>query len=264
MAKRYIFRLDDISWDMNYENFSRIRDLFFQYNIRPIIGVIPANADEKLKTQVGERRLSQEEFWAEMRALQHEHGWAVALHGYDHVYITADSGMFGINPRAEFAGLPYDRQEEKLRRGKAVLEEHGLTVDAFMAPSHSMDWTTVEALKANGIFTVTDGLGVYPYRKNGVLFVPQTWAQPWWGICGYDTVCFHVNLWKEKNFKRIERFFQKSSKKCTSFQELCDNAAQFEGVAFRICHALSCNIIPAEKKCVKTIMQLRNGNNRSE
>ena len=43
--KKYIFRLDDISWDMNYENFKRIKQLFTDYGIKPIIGVIPKNED---------------------------------------------------------------------------------------------------------------------------------------------------------------------------------------------------------------------------
>lgn len=187
MAYTQLFRIDDISWDMNYENFSRIRNLFFQYDIRPIIGVIPHNEDPKLKEQAGGNGIPQDRFWEEMRTLQQEHGWAIALHGYDHVYVTSDGGIFKTNPRAEFAGLPYGRQEEKIRKGKAILEENGLRIDAFMAPGYSLDWNTVEALKVNGITVVTDGLAAYPYRKRGVLFVPQVLPWPRIEACGVAT-----------------------------------------------------------------------------
>ena len=203
MAKSYVFRLDDISWDMNYENFCRIRNLFFMYGIQPLIGVIPKNEDPKLKSQVGIRRISEQEFWDEMYELQSNHGWSVALHGYEHVYVTANGGMFNINPWSEFAGLSYKQQDEKIRRGKAILEEHGLTIDAFMAPGHSLDWNTVEALKENGIFTVTDGIAVYPYWKYGMLFIPQVWSWPKDGIWGIETVCLLINSCNENLFLHL-------------------------------------------------------------
>lgn len=218
MSAIQLFRLDDISWDMNYENFCRIRDLFFRYDIRPIIGVIPNNMDPKLKAQVGQTHISQEQFWAEMRDLQQNHGWAIALHGYDHVYVTGDSGMFAINPRAEFAGLPLEEQSEKIRKGKAILESHGLTIDAFMAPAHSLDWNTVEALKQNGIFTVTDGICWYPYEKKGVLFMPQYGTWPHNGRRGVETACFHINSWESFRFEQLERYLRENHASYGSFQ----------------------------------------------
>ena len=98
MSMTQIFRLDDISWDMNYENFSLIRSLFHKYQIKPIIGVIPNNEDIELKRQAGRESISQERFWSEIRELKQKHGWAIALHGYNHVYVTNDSGIFNINP----------------------------------------------------------------------------------------------------------------------------------------------------------------------
>lgn len=225
MSATYIFRLDDISWDMNYENFSRIRDLFFKYDIHPIIGVIPNNEDKKLKNQVGQHHLSQEEFWREICDLQTNHGWAVALHGYNHVYITGDSGMFDINPRAEFAGLTLSAQAEKICMGKAIFEQHGLTIDAFMAPAHSLDWNTVEALKQNDIFVITDGCCAYPYEKNGVWFIPQVWPWPRERAIGIDTACFHINSWKPQVFIDLEKFIKENVDKCGKFQDVVTAAA---------------------------------------
>lgn len=256
MAKQYIFRLDDISWDMNYENFSRIRDLFFRYDIRPLIGVIPKNEDPALKAQVGKRHLSEEEFWKEILCLQKEHGWAVALHGYDHVYVTGDGGMFRINPFAEFAGLPYKQQEEKIRLGKTILEEHGIVVEAFMAPGHSLDWNTVEALKQNGIFAVTDGLTAYPKWKKDVLFIPQVWSWPRNGICGIDTVCFHINSWKDGMFKQLEEFLQENYKKCITWADAVKQAPKSNSLWKRFINRITHFLILIEKRVRRIKSQL--------
>lgn len=34
-------------------------------------------------------------------------GWHIALHGYDHVYISENSGLEPFNNKSEFAGLSY-------------------------------------------------------------------------------------------------------------------------------------------------------------
>lgn len=239
MGYTQLFRLDDISWDMNYENFSRIRDLFLKYDIRPLIGIIPHNEDAKLKKQAGDRGISQDRFWAEMLDLQQNHGWAVALHGYDHVYVTSDSGIFKINDRSEFAGLPYEQQEEKIRLGKAILESHGLCIDAFMAPAHSLDWNTVEALKKNNITVITDGRCAYPYWKNGVLFMPQVWSKPHRGVCGIFTACFHINSWADYRFQKLERFIQKHKECCGTFPEAVRCAAEGRPPFWRPVNAIS-------------------------
>ena len=221
-----LFRVDDVSWDMNYENFKRFRELMFKYGVKPIIGVIPANNDEKLKHQVGMKHIDPESFWREVLFLQKEHDWAVALHGYDHVYITEDSGIFKTNKRAEFAGLTLAEQEEKIRKGISVFSEHCVSIDAFMAPAHSMDWNTVEALKRNGISVVTDGHCAYPYKKRGVLFIPQVWPWPRKKVFGIYTACFHINSWNDSNFVELERFIVNNLSICGSFEDIIIQAQE--------------------------------------
>lgn len=208
MAAKIIFRLDDICPDMNYKNFRKIKELFFRYNIKPIIGVIPNCRDEVLKYQAQGDSVDEIKFWKEIKELQDEQGWDIALHGFDHVYISKDSGIFGTNKRAEFAGLPYDVQYKKIKEGKKILESKGLTVKAFMAPSHSLDWNTVKALKENGIFVITDGISAFPYVKNGMLFIPQISSWPQKRLYGIDTVCFHVNCWTDKMFEELKCFLE--------------------------------------------------------
>lgn len=220
MKKVFLIRIDDISWDMNYENFDKMRKLLIKYGVQPIIGIIPCNKDLKLKKQIGKKHIDETAFWEEMRNLQREHGWAVALHGYEHVYCSSSGGMFNVNPKSEFAGLPFEVQYKKIKEGKRIFRDHGIKIDAFMAPSHSLDWITVEALKKNNIFIITDGKSFYPYKRRGVWFIPQMRSWPDKREWGYDTVCYHINQWDERRFEQVEEFLRENYQKIGSFNKL--------------------------------------------
>lgn len=45
---RYIIRLDDASEIMNVSTWERIEELLDNYNIKPIVGIIPNNKDTLL------------------------------------------------------------------------------------------------------------------------------------------------------------------------------------------------------------------------
>ena len=235
----YIFRLDDISWCMNAPNFMRIRDLLIRYDIRPLIGVIPCNKDEKLINQAGKEIMPQEAFWQEMRILQDTYGWTIALHGFNHIYKTQNGGLFRINKRSEFAGIPYDEQCRMIREGKEILETHGLEVKAFMAPAHSLDWNTVAALRRNDIMVVTDGIAAYPYQKRGVWFIPQVATWPNKKAWGIESVCFHINEWNDKKFIQFEEFLQNNSNHCNDFQSVIDCSINGDYKKYRVSNFLS-------------------------
>lgn len=255
MSAQYIFRLDDISYDMNFENFCKIRDLFFKYNIKPIIGVIPCNKDKKLKSQVGAELITQEYFWDMIKELQHK-GWSISLHGFDHVYISRDSGIFMRNDRAEFAGLPYDIQELKIREGKKILEGHGLSITSFMAPAHSLDWNTVKALLQNGISCITDGKTAFPYHKKGMFFVPQIWPWPRRKIVGIQTVCLHINLWDEVSFKMLENRL-KTMKNIITFEDVLANEKKYDGLIYKTINILSKVYYPLEGKIILALSKIK-------
>lgn len=222
--KKYIFRLDDISWDMNYENFDRICSLFLKYDVRPIIGVIPHNEDPKLKSFC-KKNISEKAFWELIRKLQKDYGWAIAMHGFNHLYCSSDSGLMKKNKRSEFAGVSYDIQNDKIERGIEIFSKQGVSIDAFMAPAHSFDKQTLKALLNNKIDVITDGIGPYPYKRDGVLFVPQIWPWPNKRLYGIDTVCFHINSWDDNLFAKLEDFLQRNVKDSfLSFQEIVSDA----------------------------------------
>ena len=222
METQYLFRLDDISWDMNFERFDRICDLFFRYDVKPIIGIIPDNRDTHLQSFIGMKSVSKEAFWCKMRQLQQEHGWSVALHGLNHLYRTQDSGILKINSRSEFAGVSLSEQEKMIREGKRILESNGLIVDSFMAPAHSFDWNTVEALKSNGIFSITDGNRFFPYKQRGMQFIPQLTESPRRFPFGVITFCLHINIATDSFFVSLEEFCKKNRENIVSYQETKD------------------------------------------
>jgi len=208
---RFVIRLDDICPTMHWENFSVLRRLFAEHGVLPLIGIVPDNRDERLVVD-GAR----EDFWETMRELRQQ-GWEVAQHGYQHTRISDDPGIFRLNPRAEFAGLPFDRQVESLRQGRAILADEGLATDVFMAPHHSLDETTVRALVDLGYDYVTDGYGLYPYRYQGLVFVPQLFASPIHFGFGVYTICVHPNIMTEPQLAQLAGWVRGNSYRITRF-----------------------------------------------
>lgn len=199
-------RMDDIAPGMDWEKFHRFYGMLKDKGIRPLLGVVPANRDENLQIQ---NTVSEETFWKTVRELK-EDGCTIALHGYDHIYTTSKGGMFPLNHFSEFAGVSYTEQKEKLKQGKRILEEHQISTDIFMAPAHSYDAHTIQALKACGFQKVTDGFGLRPYRYNGMTFYPISFRQ---GSSlkrkkGYTTFVVHCNTMTEQDFDRWENLLR--------------------------------------------------------
>ncbi len=123
--------MDDITPVMDFEKFEKFKAILDKHEIKPLIGVVPDNKDPKLK-----KCEPREDFWEYVRNLQ-QSGWIIAMHGYNHVYTTRQSGMFPIGDKSEFAGIPYAKQDEMIREGKRILKSNGIITVFFMAPSHS-------------------------------------------------------------------------------------------------------------------------------
>lgn len=208
-----MIRLDDITPDMDTERFHRVKDVLDRYHICPLIGVVPKNRDENLHKEENKTQ-----FWDLVKELQ-DGGWKVAQHGTYHVYETVDSGVLGINPFSEFAGLPYEVQLQKLQAGKQILEDNGIFTDIFMAPGHTYDNNTLKALTECGFNVVTDGLYKKPYRDKGLLFITcrmRGFRKP----DGVDTVCLHTNLMDEQDVKDLDAFCQNNRDVIVNFDAM--------------------------------------------
>lgn len=204
-------RFDDITPDMNWDNFYKGIDLLKEYGIKPLLGVVPCSQDKNLSYDEAKKT-----FWEELRQLQAD-GYQIAQHGYTHVYETEDSGLLGVNPFSEFAGLSYEKQYEKLRAGQAIFIENGIQSDIFMAPGHTYDENTLKALVALGFTALTDGLTRQPYRRRGICCIPCNLMKSK-NNKYYHTICVHTNLLGESGLDDLNRELQESRQYLSDYQ----------------------------------------------
>lgn len=208
----YIVRLDDIHDRMNHTRFESYCKLLDEFEIKPILGVIPSNLDESLN-----HNLKDEHFFHKIKTFQNN-GYIIALHGFEHNYVNANSGIMGINKFSEFAGLSYEDQNFKISNGLEILHFYGIQSEMFMAPAHSFDKNTVKVLVSNGISMLTDGFYLYPYFKDGIWYIPQQfWTYRDIEIDGIFTFCFHIDALSDNEFERFliisREFFEKNKNK---------------------------------------------------
>jgi len=217
MGRKIAVRMDDITADMNWDNFRFFQELFEEAGITPLLGIVPENRDEKLhceKPRAG--------FYEIMRELQ-DRGYCFAMHGCYHLYTTGCGGLFPLNSCSEFAGIPYEKQREMLAFGKEKLKEQGIDVELFMAPAHSYDANTLRALSEIGITKVTDGFGKMPYtyRKGGIVFYPISFllGRSLKSRDGVATLVIHANTVTEADKERYRKIFEEYGKNMISYSE---------------------------------------------
>lgn len=218
MKIKYLIRLDDACPTMDSKKWMRIENILDTYGVRPMVGVIPKNNDPKLQIDIPDR-----EFWSKVKNWEKK-GWAIALHGYDHSFIS-DAGMSGLNPlwaRSEFSGVPLELQKEKVRKGVEEFRNNGIEPKYFFAPAHTYDENTLVALREeSNIRIISDTIATKPYRKYDFVFIPQLG-----GYCkemklsGVWTFCLHPSAMTEENFVATERFLQVNKGNFIGFDDL--------------------------------------------
>lgn len=214
-------RMDDITPDMNWDNFYFFQRLFEEAGIKPLLGIVPDNRDENLQ-----REESHQDFYEIMRNLQKQ-GWVLSMHGCHHIYSTKKGGMFPLNNFSEFAGVSYHEQKKMLEEGKRKLEEKGIVTDIFMAPAHSYDQNTLRALRELGFTKLTDGFGKRPYTYKGLTFYPISFqlSRSLKQKNGYTTMVLHANTITEKDKERYIRIFREYGKDMISYSEYLEEKA---------------------------------------
>lgn len=208
MTTTYIFRMDDISPTMNWNKFDALLSLFIANEIKPLLGIIPENRDPGLVA--GNHKPN---FWHKMRALVRDDLVDIAQHGYQHILeprYTAKipSYLYPRRPYSEFAGDPLEIQIQKILRGKKILQREGLNTTYWMSPNHSLDTTTLEALRLTGFEAVTDGIALSPFTDNAILFIPQQTWRPRWSPGGIQTICLHSDTITTQEVRRIRHFLR--------------------------------------------------------
>ncbi len=229
---RYIYRFDDICPTMNWKIWAAIEAQMIRFNISPILAVVPDNQDPELMVDP-----PRADFWECVRRWQ-SMGWTIALHGYQHRYVTKDSGILGLaSYKSEFAGLPREKQEAKLRKGLAIFAEHGVHADAWVAPSHTFDRNTVEILADLGVSVISDGMWPWPFTEpGGTTWIPQQVWNFQEKSSGIWTICCHHNAWSDPKldqFCESVRVLSSASKTTTVKNVLRDYAGRKQTLSDR-------------------------------
>lgn len=222
MTARFLLRFDDICPTLNWANWDRITAVLDRLDVKPLLAVVPDNRDEQLMVDPPNPR-----FWDLVREWQ-SRGWAIAMHGYQHAYVTNDPGIVGLNSYSEFTGLPYDEQRRKIDAALAIFSREKVTPAAWIAPAHSFDETTVQVLLERGIRVISDGFYWRHVRKLGATWVPQQLWQFRRLPAGLWTVCVHSNGLSEEGVARLERDIERFRPALVTLEEVLREPARSE------------------------------------
>lgn len=215
MKKRYLLRLDDACPTMHAGRWTRVESILDKYGIRPMVGIVPDNRDEKLMQSPVDP-----DFWLKAKARQAK-GWTIALHGLHHTYHKCAGGLNPLWTDSEFCGVSYEKQLDMLAQGMEILIDKGLIAEYFFAPSHTFDLNTVRALQQVGISRISDTIALKPYCRFGSAFVPQIG-----GKCremtlgGTYTFCLHPNTMNERDFDELDSFLAAHRSSFIGFDEI--------------------------------------------
>ena len=111
----YLLRFDDINPNMNWEKFNKLKLIINKYKIKSILGVIPKCEDKSIA-----KFPEYKNYLINLQKMKSE-GDFIAQHGYTHVTDSKDKGLYGNERRSEFAGLDYQTQYERIKKGKKIL-----------------------------------------------------------------------------------------------------------------------------------------------
>ena len=211
---RYLLRFDDLCPTMDWSTWNAVEEILVAQGVKPILAVVPDNQDPTLMVDP-----PASDFWERVRGWQ-ARGWAIGLHGYQHLAVNSESGILGFPSKSEFAGLPYEEQLRKLKLGMAIFAREGVRPDAWIAPSHSFDLVTVAALRELGIRTISDGMAFGPYQDNrGTVWIPQQYAMmrpmPW----GVWTFCYHLGPLSGRGMTRFRKRLEQLGPRMISLGE---------------------------------------------
>lgn len=182
--RKILIRFDDICPTMNWKEWNKATELLEKYNIKPLLGVIPECKDPDLWIDN-----PREDFWDYIKALEQK-GYTIAMHGLYH--------QFEPGTHSEFAGLSYEKQYEKIQKGKTILISHGINTDIFFAPAHAYDLNTIKALSANGFKYMSDGFSLKPINRYGIVCLPcRSYGAGKIKRKGFFTCIFHAHEWSK-------------------------------------------------------------------
>ena len=228
MKAIYLIRLDDACPTMNHQNWNKVEELLDQYNIKPIVGVIPDNKDPDFSWD------SDPLFWGHVKNWQ-EKGWEIALHGYHHLmHHPHDRKVYyqkSHSYNTEYAGVSLDEQKQMIAKGLEIFEENHVYTRCFFAPAHTYDKNTIYALKKSSNFRfVSDGYALSPYIKDGMVFIPSICDGPFSFPVGMFTYVFHPSMMTEIGIKNMEIFLNKEKRNIACVDDVLTQVQKKQGM----------------------------------
>lgn len=203
MRAEYIIRLDDACPTMDAARWSKVESLLARHGLKPIVAVVPANADPCLVRGPGNGKFwEQVSGWAAL-------GWMIAMHGYSHALRRSAPGIIPLNRMSEFVGLPLEEQKRRIRDGMSVFRGKNVTPLAWVAPAHGMDKNTLEALRSeSNIRLVSDSFARRPVQRWGFTWIPQQLWHPRRMPGGLWTICLHPNEMTQSDIAQLSAFIE--------------------------------------------------------
>jgi hypothetical protein len=204
MVAHFVLRLDDACHTMARAPWAFIETACEKMAIRPIVGVIPECRDPTLSFDAPDP-----DFWNHVRRWQ-EKGWTIAMHGLHHACHDDPAGCRALVPfhrRGEFVGLQPGQQMTLVAEAWRLFEAERVKPTFFMAPAHSFDLGTLEALRCETeIRWITDGIATRPFSRHGFSWLPVQMARfrdhlP----LGYWTVCTHPNKMSARDLEDLRK-----------------------------------------------------------
>ena len=199
LSSKYIIRLDDACHQMPIEKWKKFELFFEKYNIKPIVGVIPKNKDNKLGDSYDKN------FWRKVKRWENL-GWAIAIHGFKHLLkpVEESKTYFSFGRKSEFVSLSEEEQSLILKKRLSIFKKNKIDPKIFMAPSHAFDSSTLRSLKSSTtIKIITDGFSFRTFKKDGFIFIPQQL----WSVkklpYGLYTICIHPSTMKDKQIDKM-------------------------------------------------------------
>ena len=215
MNMKILIRFDDIAENMNWNLMEKCEKLFDEFNIKPVLGVIPNNKDKELLSYP-----LKNDFWKTVKDWQSK-GWEIAMHGYNHLYEieTNKKDFFKYGGKSEFYGQSLERQSSKIKDGLKIFQKNNIKIRTFFSPNHTYDKNTFEALKLNNINEIIDGYGLKPYIENDIKFIPQLFYKNFFLPFGLQTTQIHLNYWNDNDYKNFSKLVIKYKKDIISYDE---------------------------------------------
>src|ERR1039458_3015118 len=210
----YLLRCDDLCPTISAERWRRIESLIEEFQLQPILAVIPDNRDPELGIAAPDPA-----FWRRIHALEVS-GAMVGLHGYRHVCASHGLSLVRLARTSEFAGVPAHTQRTWIIEGLRILRTHGLNPRIWVAPRHGFDRNTLEALGAEGIALLSDGFARVPFRRGGITWIPQQLWGPVDKQRGLWTICIHSNFTHAAQVDELHDFIRQHATQFTSLDRV--------------------------------------------